>query len=150
MAEPKNKKRIQWQEESSARYPNLTPCWNCVSHAPNRDGYRVVGVGKKREYVHRFIYEECFGLLAPELMVRHKCDNPSCINPEHLTPGTHLDNSRDMLERKRSGTGITPERCEEIRGLVRSGLSMQRVGENFGLCKAMVWRIWHRKIKAFN
>ena len=37
-------------------------------------------------------------------VVRHKCDNPRCINPEHLELGTYKDNTQDMLSRKRNRT----------------------------------------------
>lgn len=58
------------------------------------------------------------------LVVRHKCDNPSCINPEHLCIGTQADNIRDMMERNRGFwlsrekhgmAKLTEEQVREIR-----------------------------------
>lgn len=42
------------------------------------------------------------GYLPKNLMARHKCDNPLCVNPYHIEPGTALDNCRDMWERGRA------------------------------------------------
>lgn len=50
---------------------------------------------------HRKVYYDATGTL-PEV-VRHKCDNPRCINIEHLEAGTHKDNYADMQERNRLG-----------------------------------------------
>lgn len=43
---------------------------------------------------------DCLGL-PRSVIIRHKCDNPRCINIEHLEPGTHKDNSQDKVERGR-------------------------------------------------
>lgn len=39
--------------------------------------------------------------LPRNIYIRHKCDNPKCVNIEHLLPGTPKDNSQDMLDRRR-------------------------------------------------
>ena len=56
---------------------------------------------KKPTTKHRKVYYEATGEL-PEV-VRHKCDNPRCVNPEHLEGGTHQDNMDDMKKRNRAG-----------------------------------------------
>lgn len=40
----------------------------------------------------------------PDMMALHHCDNPRCVNPEHLYWGTDRDNVRDMYQRKRART----------------------------------------------
>ena len=52
-----------------------------------------------------------------DLVVRHKCDNRACINPDHLELGTHADNAQDMVDRSRQGTPpvLTMEQAREIR-----------------------------------
>lgn len=61
----------------------------------------TVRVGGKVMSLMKFIYEECFGEIPEGLLIRHKCDNSFCINPEHLELGTHKDNMHDLyLKRK--------------------------------------------------
>lgn len=75
----------------------MTPCIHSEL-SPNGNGYGV----SKGLYAHRVAYEVAFGKIPEGLVVRHKCDNRICINPEHLELGTQADNVRDMRERGRA------------------------------------------------
>lgn len=86
---------IVWMEDPE------TGCWECTSHPLNTSGYPRIGKNGKQYCVHRFLYEELFGPVPEGHVVRHKCDNRRCINPEHLELGTYKENSQDMVERKR-------------------------------------------------
>ena len=71
-----------------------------------RRGYSVVRHNGKCIGEHRVSYCKHHGLKIEDingLVVRHRCDNPPCVNPNHLVIGTQLDNIRDRIERGREG-----------------------------------------------
>ncbi len=70
----------------------------------NTDGYpRAAFDGYTNGKVHRVIYEIVHGPIEKGLVIRHTCDNPKCINPNHLIKGTNYEN---IVDRNiRSGNG---------------------------------------------
>lgn len=68
-------------------------------------GYGRMTINKMPIRVHRLSWSFANGEDIGSLCVCHKCDNPSCINPEHLFLGTHLDNMRDCVAKNRFNTG---------------------------------------------
>jgi len=84
-----------------------TPCiiWpNCK----DKFGYGQVRHKGKMVKAHRLAYCRHHGLdihALNGLVIRHKCDNTSCVNPEHLETGTNDQNMADMVKRGRSPCG---------------------------------------------
>lgn len=73
----------------------------------NSSGYGELTIDRKFVLAHRLSYELSFGPIPDGLIVRHKCDNPPCVDPDHLEVGTHSDNFRDRDERGRTARGMT-------------------------------------------
>lgn len=73
-------------------------CWHWTG-ARHWTGYGVISDWPKVKRAHRVSYEIHCGPIPDGLLVRHKCDNKICVNPDHLELGTKVDNAMDMLER---------------------------------------------------
>lgn len=80
----------------------------------NDVGRGRVWIGDKLKLAHRAVWEIRKGPIPAGMMLCHTCDNPSCVNPNHLYVGTHRDNMRDMRERRRSFAATQPERVREL------------------------------------
>jgi hypothetical protein len=74
-------------------------CWVWIRH-PTKEWY-INGYKRGNIRAHRLSWIIHFDEIKDNLLVLHKCDNPSCVNPEHLFLGTHKDNSKDMVSKGR-------------------------------------------------
>lgn len=68
--------------------------------AKDYSGYGRIWNGENRT-AHTVAYEEFIGPIPEGMHILHTCDNPPCINPEHLWLGTHDDNMADKGHKKR-------------------------------------------------
>lgn len=87
-------------------------CW-LWTKGKTTDGYGVIAILKgdiwSKRYAHRVSYELTYGIIPDEFFVCHRCDNPTCVRPDHLFLGTAKDNSRDMSSKGRSHAQAKPE-----------------------------------------
>lgn len=79
----------------------LDKCWEWTGSL-DKSGYGTYSLGGRTIRAHRFAYLLAYGALGDEQVVRHKCDNPKCCNPNHLESGTQFDNVMDMHSRGRA------------------------------------------------
>ena len=129
-------------------------CWLWTGYKTSK-GYGQFGVNYCIVRAHRVAYELWVGPIPSGLILRHKCDNPSCVNPDHLETGTHQDNANDRVERGRSAKGdksgarLHPEKMPrgenhhnskltyddvvEIKVLLGFGVTQEQIAEQFGV-----------------
>lgn len=124
-------------------------CWLWTG-AKDKKGYGYVGSYTKNtaflgtRLAHRISWSLHNNKTAPKhLVVRHKCDNPSCVNPEHLELGTTKDNIQDMIKRGRANyrRKIGEEEASEIKLLLEKGMSQRNVASIFNVSSSTISRI---------
>jgi hypothetical protein len=100
----------------------------------NSDGYPRACINSNvNAKVHRVVFELVHGKLEEVMVVRHVCDNPKCINPDHLVSGTVLDNVKDRVERKRTRGHVSDAEIEKVKTLRQSGKTYSKIATELGI-----------------
>lgn len=128
-------------------------CWGFTGTRP--DGrYGHFSVNGQTVKAHRWIYELLHGPIPEGLILRHRCDEPSCVNPMHLEIGTSAQNTQDIIERgrwpDRSGEKhpmavLNAEKVRRIRHLATLGYTQHWIAEQCGISKQHVGKIVRRE-----
>lgn len=75
-------------------------CWIWTAGLTS-DGYGQFSLDGRPQRAHRVSYEHYVGEIPDGMLIRHKCDVPTCVAPEHIEVGTYKQNTADMYERNR-------------------------------------------------
>lgn len=133
---PKPKPFMEWVSPE----PN-SGCWLWTGTA-NNHGYGKLQHNGKLSYAHRVSYLLHIGPISDGLCVLHKCDVPSCCNPDHLWLGTKADNTRDKVAKRRQHDGVgenngraklTAKQVKEIRSKLGSGQTRASIAAEYGV-----------------
>lgn len=109
----------------------------CTSWSGGKDwdGYPMFWFEGKTLRAARFLWEVTYGLVPNGLVIRHKCDNPECLNMAHLELGTHSDNTNDARIRGRlvGPRKVTEAMAREIQRLRKQNYKIEEIARRFGI-----------------
>ena len=141
MSRCKNRSQVRSFLEDVSVWTN--GCWQWIGHTNKYNGYGCTWYDQKRILAHRFMWELINDTKVPlGKVVMHTCDNPLCVNPEHLRLGTQQENIADMISKDRqcslSGEDhprnkVTSDLIVEARRLRRNGHNRQEIAKALSL-----------------
>jgi hypothetical protein len=135
-------------------------CWIWTA-ATKEHGYGVLGLGGRSDGIikaHRASYMLFRGDIPKDKVVMHLCNNPSCVNPDHLKLGTRKENQRYMVEcgrhkfpdnrgeratwSKLNESQVTEVLAAKLNKVKGVGTALAR---KFGVSKSTIYQIWYGK-----
>ena len=131
-------------------------CWLWTG-ARNKAGYGLARKDGRWHRAHRVVYELVIGPIPIGMNLMHTCDNPPCVNPDHLRPGTQRENLEDMTRKGRRVSGerhvwfgqdqkgernraakLTEEEVAHIKGMALAGHYQDEIASRFGITRENV------------
>lgn len=139
---PSDIKSVSLRFWSRVNRGDATECWLWVAGTSDT-GYGEMRVHGNVMHAHRISWELAFGPITAGLYVLHSCDTPRCVNPAHLSLGTHTQNMIECGQRGRSPFGVdnhNAKLCDakvtEMRARYALGESQASIARRFGVCLA--------------
>lgn len=139
-----------WSKVSVGRQ---TECWSWRGGVSDM-GYGRFKLAGKLESPHRLAYTMCHGPIRDNgqyhgTVVMHRCDNPRCVNPAHLSLGTQLQNAQDMVAKGRAGKsgGHTKLTDEQVKAIAADPRPLSVAAKAFGISRTHIGRIRKRALE---
>jgi|ERR1035437_1387150 hypothetical protein len=121
-------------------------CHECQSHRIDRDGYPRIDRFCKEWLMSRYMWTLIKGEIPVKQVVRHKCDNPSCINIDHLELGTQKENMADKkLRGKVSKKGKKLNDKERLEIIKDTKRSIKKLALDYGVSHATIISLRKRR-----
>jgi hypothetical protein len=112
-------------------------CWLWL-RAISSSGYGSLNVPGLDRSAHRLSHIAFKGAIPPGALIQHSCDNRWCVNPDHLSIGTHATNNRDALLKGRTSRKLGPDDVRAIRAELRAGARLRALATKYGVHWTMV------------
>jgi hypothetical protein len=126
-----------------------TGCWLWTAAKVRRTAnyeQPIIGTWRSRtENAHRIAWLLHRGPIPDGQYVLHRCDNPLCVNPEHLFLGTHQDNMDDMILKARNSSKLTAAEIPTIRRRYDAGERPVDLAAEYGVSPTLIVHIGKRK-----
>ena len=116
-------------------------CWNWTG-GKDYDGYGQWAWGMKNIRAHRFSMKLAGKEIPAGMISRHLCNNPSCVNPEHIVAGTQKENIQDQIKAGTfSKTKYSQEKIKEVFDeYAAGGITLRELAVKHGMSKNTVFR----------
>jgi hypothetical protein len=115
---------------------SASECWEWVG-ALQPAGYGVFWLNRKNIGAHVMSWSIANGAAPGALFVCHRCDNPPCVNPDHLFLGDATDNALDMIGKGRGGGQYRPRLSDlelaKIKELRKAGFQYKAIAQQFSV-----------------
>jgi hypothetical protein len=139
------------EERFWSRVNKTSDCW-IWGGARMKNGYGTITVNYRKWYCHRYSFFLTHGQ-EPNGFLLHSCDNPLCVNPNHLREGTAADNSKDMAAKGRSPhlgerspqAKLTDQKVREIRTRIANGETQAAISRELKMSIGTINGVYHMK-----
>lgn len=141
--------------EANSAPPTKDGCRLWTGAIWSSTGYPRFNINGTSVAAYRVAWELRHGPIASGLFVCHRCDQPLCVNVDHLFLGTPAENSADMVAKRRQARGesngggvkLTEGMVRALRAIyAEGGISQQALADVFGVNQALVSGVIRRRL----